>query len=220
MGVCHFPTFYKAMDAAQHLVTLDPVAVELIDSTMLDLARSIAIFKPTVEQYVHGAPAALLVVEFAEDDPSENQRKLAELEKMMAGLGYGWDKPASATGGVVCLTEPDDQARITEMRKSGLNIMMSMKTEAKPVSFVEDCAVELSDLAEYTDQLTRIFEKYGTTGTGMRMPRSAVYMYGGAEYEARRRCRGNARHCRRRLCTGQALWRIAFRRAWRRHCPI
>ena len=165
MGVCHFPTFYKAMDAAQHLVTLDPVAVELIDSTMLDLARSIAIFKPTVEQYVRGKPAALLVVEFAEDDPSANQRKLAELEKMMAGLGYGWNKPANATGGVVCLTESDDQARITEMRKSGLNIMMSMKAEAKPVSFVEDCAVELSDLAEYTDQLTRIFEKYGTTGT-------------------------------------------------------
>ena len=99
MGVCHFPTFYKAMDAAQHLVTLDPVAVELIDSTMLDLARSIAIFKSTVEQYVRGTPAALLVVEFAEDDHSENQRKLAELEKMMAGLGYGWDKPASAIGG-------------------------------------------------------------------------------------------------------------------------
>ena len=165
MGVCHFPTFYKAMDAAQHLVTLDPVAVELIDSTMLDLARSIAIFKSTVEQYVRGTPAALLVVEFAEDDHSENQRKLAELEKMMAGLGYGWDKPASATGGLVCLSEPEDQARITEMRKSGLNIMMSMKDEAKPVSFVEDCAVELSDLAEYTDQLTQIFEKYGTTGT-------------------------------------------------------
>ena len=165
MGVCHFPTFYRAMDAAQHLVTLDPVAVELIDSTMLDLARSIAIFKPTVEQYVRGTPAALLVVEFAEDEPSANQRKLAELEKMMAGLGYGWHKPENATGGVVCLTESDDQARITEMRKSGLNIMMSMKTEAKPVSFVEDCAVALSDLAEYTDQLTRIFEKYGTTGT-------------------------------------------------------
>ena len=153
------------MDAAQHLVTLDPVAVELIDSTMLDLARSIAIFKSTVEQYVRGTPAALLVVEFAEDDQSENQRKLAELEKMMAGLGYGWDKPASVTGGLVCLSEPEDQARITEMRKSGLNIMMSMKDEAKPVSFVEDCAVELSDLAEYTDQLTRIFEKHGTTGT-------------------------------------------------------
>ena len=51
------------------------------------------------------------------------------------------------------------------MRKSGLNIMMSMKTAAKPVSFVEDCAVKLADLAEYTDKLTRIFTKYNTTGT-------------------------------------------------------
>ena len=165
MGVCHFPTFYKAMDAAQHLVTLDPVAVELIDSTMLDLARSIALFKPTVESYVRGTPAALLLVEFAESDAAVNQQKLAELDSMMATLGYGWDKPPSDVGGVVTLTEAEDQSRITEMRKSGLNIMMSMKDEAKPVSFVEDCAVELSDLAEYSDQLTRIFEKYGTTGT-------------------------------------------------------
>ena len=30
-GVCHFPTFYAAMDAAQHLVTLTPQGVELID---------------------------------------------------------------------------------------------------------------------------------------------------------------------------------------------
>ena len=165
MGLCHFPTFYKAMDAAQHLVTLDPVAVELIDSTMLDLARSISIFRPTVEAYIKGEPAAILVVEFAEEDPAENTRRLAALETMMADLGFGWDKPAAFTGGTVILTEDSDQARISEMRKSGLNIMMSMKTAAKPVSFVEDCAVALPDLAEYTDKLTRIFTKYNTTGT-------------------------------------------------------
>ena len=147
MGLCHFPTFYKAMDAAQHLVTLDPVAVELIDSTMLDLARSISIFRPTVEAYIKGEPAAILVVEFAEEDPAENTRRLAALETMMADLGFGWDKPAAFTGGTVVLTEDSDQARISEMRKSGLNIMMSMKTAAKPVSFVEDCAVALPDLA-------------------------------------------------------------------------
>ena len=82
---------------------------------------------------------------------------------MMAGLGYGWDnQQRNRRRGLSDRT--DDQARITEMRKSGLNIMMSMKAEAKPVSFVEDCAVELSDLAEYTDQLTA-FLKNGTTGT-------------------------------------------------------
>ena len=51
------------------------------------------------------------------------------------------------------------------MRKSGLNIMMSMKQDAKPVSFIEDCAVELKDLAEYTHGLNKIFDKYNTKGT-------------------------------------------------------
>ncbi len=165
MGICHFPSFYKAMDAAQHLVTLDPVAVELIDDTMIELARSIAIFRPIVEEAVKGDPAALLVVEFAEDDMDENHRRLAQLHEMMANLGFGWDKSDEWCGGVVDAIDPAMQGRIAEMRKSGLNIMMSMKDSAKPVSFLEDCAVELSDLAEYTDQLISIFDKYGAKGT-------------------------------------------------------
>ena len=165
MGICHFPSFYKAMDAAQHLVTLDPVAVELIDDTMIELARSIAIFRPIVEEAVRGSPAALLVVEFAEDDMGENHHRLAQLHDMMAGLGFGWDKVDEWCGGVVDAIDPAMQGRIAEMRKSGLNIMMSMKDSAKPVSFLEDCAVELPDLAEYTDQLIRIFDRHGARGT-------------------------------------------------------
>src|SRR3546814_9819633 len=54
MGVCHFPTFRQAMDATRHLVTLKPYAVELIDRTMMDLARQIAMFRPIVERFVKG----------------------------------------------------------------------------------------------------------------------------------------------------------------------
>ena len=43
--------------------------------------------------------------------------------------------------------------------------MMSMKEEGKPVSFVEDCAVPLEHLADYTARLTDVFEKHGTRGT-------------------------------------------------------
>jgi Fe-S oxidoreductase len=43
--------------------------------------------------------------------------------------------------------------------------MMSMKEEGKPISFVEDCAVPLEHLADYTSRLTDIFEKHGTRGT-------------------------------------------------------
>ena len=70
LGVCHFPTFYQAMDAAQHLVKLNPTAVELVDSTMIQLARDIDIYRPAVEQFIRGNPAAVLIVEFAFDDHS------------------------------------------------------------------------------------------------------------------------------------------------------
>ncbi len=165
MGVCHFPTFYQAMDAAQHLVTLTPHAVELVDATMIALARDIELFRPTVERFVKGDPAALLLVEFAEDEHDENLRRLRRLHERMGDLGFTWKGAGKAWGGVVEAVEPALQSAIAEVRKSGLNIMMSMKSQGKPVSFVEDCAVELPDLAEYTAGLTEIFEKHGTTGT-------------------------------------------------------
>ena len=165
VGVCHFPTFYQAMDAAQHLVTLMPQGVELVDSTMIALARDIPMFKSTIENFVTGDPEALLLVEFIEEDSSNNAVKLRQLEEMMGDLGFSWSGTGNRWGGVTSVTDPVLQNQIAELRKSGLNIMMSMKTDGKPVSFVEDCAVELPDLAEYTSGLTEIFEKHGTKGT-------------------------------------------------------
>ena len=43
--------------------------------------------------------------------------------------------------------------------------MMSMKGDGKPVSFIEDCAVDLEDLADYTERLNDVFERHGTKGT-------------------------------------------------------
>ena len=164
MGVCHFPSFYEAMDAAQHIVPLDPVAVELVDDTMINLAQKIDIFKPTVDAVVKGNPKSLLLVEFAEENMDENHRRLKKLHQLMGDLGYSWNK-GIGNGGVVDVIDSNLQSKVSEMRKSGLNIMMSMKNDAKPVSFIEDCAVELKDLAEYTDGLNKIFDKYNVKGT-------------------------------------------------------
>src|SRR6195952_3802886 len=65
LGVCHFGSFYEAMDAAQHLVKLRPIAVELVDRTMLALGREIAMFRPIIGMAVRGDPDAVLIVEFA-----------------------------------------------------------------------------------------------------------------------------------------------------------
>ena len=157
LGICHFPTFHQAMDSAQHIVKLGPTAVELIDRTMIELSRDIPMFRDTVDRFVQGSPDALLLVEFAGEDRQLQLRKLGQLVELMADLGF--------PGAVVEALDSDFQSAVWEVRKSGLNIMMSMKGEGKPVSFIEDCAVRLEDLAEYTDRLTRVFEKYDTTGT-------------------------------------------------------
>ena len=165
LGVCHFPTFYQAMDATQHLVKLGPHAVELVDSTMIQLARDIDIYKSSVDEFVNGNPAAVLLVEFAFETHDENLKQLTRLHEQMGDLGFSWDGKDKQWGGVVDAIDSDMQARIGEVRKAGLNIMMSMKSEGKPVSFVEDCAVDLPDLAEFTAGLTEVFDAHGTPGT-------------------------------------------------------
>ena len=64
----------------------------------------------------------------------------------MGELGFSWKGKGDQWGGVVDVPDDGLQNAIAEVRKSGLNIMMSMKEAGKPVSFVEDCAVELPDL--------------------------------------------------------------------------
>jgi FAD/FMN-containing dehydrogenase/Fe-S oxidoreductase len=155
LGVCHFPKFYTAMELTQHIVRLGPSAVELVDRTMIGLARDIPAFESTVAAFIRGEPDAVLLVEFSGE--ANQGHKLKELTQLMADLGL--------PGSVVEITDDKLQKQVWEVRKAGLNIMMSMKGDGKPVSFIEDCAVPLEHLAEYTERLTRVFEKHGTRGT-------------------------------------------------------
>jgi FAD/FMN-containing dehydrogenase/Fe-S oxidoreductase len=157
LGVCHFPTFYQAMDASQHIVKLQPAAVELVDRTMIDLALANASFRTVVNRFLMGEPDAILLVEFAGDNEQEQIRALQRLSELMADLGM----PKS----VVEIVDPELQRDTWEVRKAGLNIMMSMHGDGKPVSFIEDCAVPLEHLADYTARLTEVFAKHGTRGT-------------------------------------------------------
>jgi FAD/FMN-containing dehydrogenase/Fe-S oxidoreductase len=157
LGICQFPTFRAAMAASQHLVTLGPEAVELVDRTMIDLGRSIPIFRATIDRMVLGEPDSLLIVEFHGEEDQALLRDLARLEAMMGDLGH--------PGQVVRATDAGFQAAIAEVREAGLNIMMSMKGDGKPVSFIEDTAVDLEDLAGYTERLNAVFERHGTKGT-------------------------------------------------------
>ena len=76
------------MDITQEIVQLDPSAVELIDSTMIALAREIAAYRPTIERFVNGNPEALLMVEFSGESETDQQHKLDDLEQLLDDHGF------------------------------------------------------------------------------------------------------------------------------------
>ena len=170
LGVVNFPTFYKAMDSAQHIVRLANsdgrggasgsatlTAVELVDRTMIELSLQNPAFATTVRTALIGQPDAILLVEFSGASKADLIPKIKQLVELMGDLGL--------PGSVVEMIDDAAQKNLWEVRKAGLNIMMSLKGDGKPVSFIEDCAVPLEHLAEYTNALTEVFRKYGSKGT-------------------------------------------------------
>ncbi|MDP3700778.1 MAG: FAD-linked oxidase C-terminal domain-containing protein [Hylemonella sp.] len=169
LGVVNFPTFYQAMDSAQHIVKLGHnmqggalTAVELVDRTMIELSLQNPAFAPTIRTALApaingGKPEAVLLVEFSGASKADIAPKIRELVDLMGELGL--------PGSVVEMIDDASQKNLWEVRKAGLNIMMSLRGDGKPVSFIEDCAVPLVHLAEYTTALTEVFSKYGSRGT-------------------------------------------------------
>ena len=122
-------------------------------------------------------------------------------------------------GSVVALPDATAQKNLWEVRKAGLNIMMSLKGDGKPVSFIEDCAVPLEHLADYTDALTEVSRSHGTHGTwyahasvGTLHVRPILDMRRDGASE-------DARHRRRSLRAGAQVQGRVQRRARRRPVP-
>jgi len=158
LGVVNFPSFQRAMECTREIVRLGPSAVELVDRTMIDLALANPSFRGVIERALLGpATDAILLVEFAGESRDVQLAGLARLVTCMGDLGL--------PGCVVEMPDETAQKALWEVRKAGLNIMMSMKGDGKPVSFIEDCAVPLEHLAEYTAALTECFQRHGTQGT-------------------------------------------------------
>ncbi|MCY3704608.1 MAG: FAD-binding protein [Gammaproteobacteria bacterium] len=157
LGICRFPDLESALDAVQHIVTLDPTAVELMDDNVLRLACANPTFRPVVERVFPGDPGAVLVVEFSAFEERAAHEGLNRLEELMGDLGHRGPMRRALTAA--------DQARVWGVRKAGLSIVMSSPGDVKPVSFMEDCAVPLPRLAEFGVRVNRVFGRHGADGT-------------------------------------------------------
>ena len=113
---------------------------------ILRLARSIPAYASQME-WVAGDPSAVLVVEFSGDQPEV-------LKEAAKNLGDD----------VIIAEFAEDQARIWNIRKVGLGILDSRPQSARPVAFIEDCAIPVEQLGEFVREIERIMAAHQTYG--------------------------------------------------------
>lgn len=135
-----------------NLIALEhsPVAIELMDSNILELSKSNH-SQSKNRFFISGEPAAIMVIEFVADTEE------ALLEKVTTA------KAALLDSGLVyhcSLVSKDLAPRVWELRKAGLGLLSSMAGDVKPVSVVEDTAVAPSRLPQYMSDFNELLKKH------------------------------------------------------------
>lgn len=128
-----------------------PAAIELIDDTILQLAKQ-NITQNRNRFFLHGDPAALIVIEINEADDTLTNRKAEEIIKHLK---------EEHIGHYYTIIKGDDMARVWALRKAGLGIMSNAKGDAKPVTVVEDIAIRPCDYADYYREFKALLDRYG-----------------------------------------------------------
>ncbi len=146
LGILTYDSIAEACDAVPDLLKRKPSAIELIPQMILRLARSIPAYASQME-WVAGDPSAVLVVEFSGDQPEV-------LKEAAKNLGDD----------VIIAEFAEDQARIWNIRKVGLGILDSRPQSARPVAFIEDCAIPVEQLGEFVREIERIMAAHQTYG--------------------------------------------------------
>jgi FAD/FMN-containing dehydrogenase/Fe-S oxidoreductase len=153
LGIVHFGDLVEAMDAVEEILTLRPVAIELIDKNLLDLTRKQPVYARKMKS-VEGDPAAILIVEFYGDSRDELRTKLESLDRKLREIG--------SPGPTVVAETPEAQADVWAIRKAGLGMLSSIRGDIRPLAFVEDTAVPPRNLGPYVVRFQKILQAHGT----------------------------------------------------------
>jgi len=140
----HFANLLEAVGAVEDILPHGPSAVEILDGSVLKMARAQLSIAPLID-WLDGQPEAILMVEFYGNTQEEASAKAEGLAADLKnkGLGYAHVLRHDAAG----------KARVWQVRKNGLGLMLGMKGDRRPTPFIEDAAVPTKVLAEYVGKV-------------------------------------------------------------------
>jgi FAD/FMN-containing dehydrogenase/Fe-S oxidoreductase len=149
----HFASVAAALAAVDDALDSGAAAIELVDRTILNLARRSPLHARAVS-VLTGDPGALLFVEFygeTADDASGAARALEE-RWLRGSHGYAIARANSSA----------ELKRFREVRRAGLGLLSAAgKGNERSIAFVEDTAVDPRKLGPYVEQFARILDRHG-----------------------------------------------------------
>ncbi|MCZ6543191.1 MAG: FAD-binding protein [Planctomycetota bacterium] len=154
LAIVAFASLGEALDPLGAILETNPAAVELIDDIIIDLAGRNVEYRRYVELLPSSpgpGPGVVLYVEYFADDQGQVQQRLAELESMLA--------PAETKR----YTDPQRMASAWKLRKAGEPLLHTVSGARKPLTFIEDTAVDPARLPEFVKAFRQIVSAHGTT---------------------------------------------------------
>ncbi|MBV6399999.1 MAG: hypothetical protein CNIPEHKO_00280 [Anaerolineales bacterium] len=178
LAVLTYASAAEACDDVPRLLSHNPSAIELIPDTIIRAARSSAGYASEAS-WIQGdpssslrTPAALLVVEFSGGEPKELLMKAKSLDSAQSASTSVFvsaplrsDLRSARNGDKISIAESkEDQARIWNVRKMGLGLLDSQPRSARPIAFIEDCAIPVERLGKFVREVEKILSAHDVVG--------------------------------------------------------
>ncbi len=156
--IIEFPTLLSSLEATPAILETQPSAVELIDDLSLRMARAKPEYDRLQRTFLHEDAFCFLAVEYYGESETELR---AKTDGLIAHLR----SQAVLTGPITPLADKARQANVWQLRKVGLGLLMSIRSDWKPIPFIEDTAVPPEHLAVYIPQIEAFCRDLGTEMT-------------------------------------------------------
>ena len=148
--VAFFDAIDKAALAVQAILPLGPAGIEMMDKSLLDLARN---SDPVLRDRIPAGIDNVLLVEFDGDDPRETESLGRRVMTLLADRALSGNAHLAVSG--------SEKERFWAVRKAAVPILYKLKGEKKILALIEDAVVPTDRLVEYFTGIYAILERHG-----------------------------------------------------------
>lgn len=135
----HFNNMIEGLKKIEEILSYFPYAVEMIDDKIIEMSKKSPQVKDNLN-WLQGSPECVFAVELP-------------LEKLSSF--------PSLSDAQIILTDPISIAKVWEVRKLGLGLLLSKRTYKRAVAFIEDISLPPQNLASFMEKFRAYLKENG-----------------------------------------------------------